>query len=123
VTRADVADAAAALLTGAGHDGRTYDLTGPEAHSLAEIAALLSELSGKPIRDREETLEQARESRAAHGAPEWQVEAWISTYAAIAAGELRTVSDAVERLTGHTATSLAAHVRAHPDCLDHVTAG
>lgn len=35
-----------------------------------------------------------------------QVDAWVSTYTAIAAGELATVSDAVPRLTGHPATGL-----------------
>jgi NAD(P)H dehydrogenase (quinone) len=123
VTRADVADVAVALLTGDGHDGQTYDVTGPEALTLGEVAALLAVLQGKPIRYRDETLEQARASRAPYGAPDWQVEAWISTYTAIAAGELATVSDAVERLAGHPATSLAEYVRAHPDCLDHVSAG
>lgn len=122
VARADVADVVAAILTGGGHDGRTYDVTGPAALTLGEIAAQLAELSGKPIAYKDETLAEARASRASYGAPEWQLEAWISTYGAIAAGELATVSDAVERLAGHAPITLADYVRGHPDCLDHVTA-
>ncbi|OAX60517.1 hypothetical protein A5N15_05965 [Rothia kristinae] len=45
-------------------------------------------------------------SRAGYGAPEWELEAWISTYTAIAAGELAEVTDDVERLTGHPPLSL-----------------
>jgi uncharacterized protein YbjT (DUF2867 family) len=120
VRRADVADVAVALLTGDGHDGATYDVTGPAALSLAEVAATLAEISGKPIAFEDETLSAARESRAGYGAPGWQVEAWISTYTAIAAGELATVSDAVARLAGHEPGTLAGFVRANPGCLDHV---
>ena len=122
VARADVADVAVALLTGDGHEGSTYDLTGPAALTMAEIAATLAELSGKPISYEDETLAAARASRAGYGAPEWQVDAWISTYTAVAAGELEAVTGTVERLAGHPPRSLAAFVRATPGCLDHVVA-
>jgi len=53
------------------------------------------------------TVAEAYASRASYGAPDWQVDAWVSTYTAVAAGELATVSPDVEQLTGHRATSLA----------------
>ena len=49
VARADCAAAAAAVLAGAGHEGRTYDITGPAALSAADRAAVFAELSGKPV--------------------------------------------------------------------------
>ena len=49
--------------------GRTYDVTGPEALSLDEAAAILSEAAGRAIVYERETLEQARESRRPSGAP------------------------------------------------------
>ena len=55
-----------------------------------------------------ETVEQAYSSRAWFGAPQWQLDAWVSTYAAIATGELAIVSDAVVRLTGRPSMPLAA---------------
>jgi NAD(P)H dehydrogenase (quinone) len=122
VSRANVAAVVLALLTGDGYDGATYDVTGREALSLDEAAATLAAASGKRIAYKDETLEEARASRAAYGAPEWQLDAWISTYTAIAAGELAHVTDTVEALTGTPPTTLAEFVRAHPDCLDHVTA-
>jgi uncharacterized protein YbjT (DUF2867 family) len=118
VSRADVADVALALLTGGGHDGATYDVTGPEALTMAEMAATLAACSGRPITYKDETLEEARASRATYGAPTWQVDAWISTYTAIAAGEFDVVTDTVERLTGHPPLTLADFVRAHPECLE-----
>jgi predicted oxidoreductase len=58
-------------------------------------------VTGREIRYENETLEQAWASRAAFGAPDWEVEGWIASYLAIAAGELAVFSDTVERLTGH----------------------
>lgn len=107
VARDDVATAAVAVLTDpAAHAGSTYDLTGPEAFTLAEAAALLSERTGRRVAFRDETLEEAFASRASYGAPGWQVEAWVSTYTAIAAGEMAGVSRDVERLTGRAPRGL-----------------
>ncbi len=100
VLRDDVADALVALLTGEGHEGRAYELTGPEALTLAEIAARLS-TPARPLRFVDETVEEAYASRAAYDAEPWLVDGWVSTYTAIAAGELATVTDDVRRLTGH----------------------
>jgi NAD(P)H dehydrogenase (quinone) len=108
VTIDDVADAATAvLMSPAAHVGATYELTGPQALSLPEIAATLTVGLGREIRFVNETLEEAYDSRATYGAPDWLVDAWVSTYTSIARGEQERVSPDVERLTGHPATSLA----------------
>lgn len=107
VARADVAACAAAVLRDPGpHAGATYTLTGPEALSLAEVAAQVGELEGRSVRYVAETLDEAYGSRAAYGAPDWQVEAWVSTYTAIASGELAEVTDDVRRLSGRRARGL-----------------
>ncbi|WP_188261241.1 SDR family oxidoreductase [Azospirillum tabaci] len=48
-TRADYADAAVAVLTGSGHEGKTYELAGDEAVTLADLAAEISRQTGKDI--------------------------------------------------------------------------
>ena len=107
VAQDDIADVAVAVLLDPGrHDDRTFNLTGPEALSLAEVAQTVSDVTGRPVRYHAETLEEAYASRARYGAPEWQVDAWVSTYTAIAAGEMAAVSDAVPTLAGHPATAL-----------------
>jgi len=96
VARDDLAEAAAAVLTEPErHAGRTYELTGAQALTMAEIATRLN------ARYENETLEEAHASRASIDAPEWMVEGWVTTYAAIARGELDLVTDHVEHLTGH----------------------
>jgi uncharacterized protein YbjT (DUF2867 family) len=112
VARADIAEAAAAVLAGEGHEGAIYDLTGPEAFSLAEAAETITRVTGTPVRYHDETVEEAYASRAGYGAPEWLLEAWVSTYTAIADGDLERVSDDVRRLTGRAPQSLEAFLRA-----------
>jgi uncharacterized protein YbjT (DUF2867 family) len=113
VAQDDIADAAVAVLRDpAPHAGATYDLTGPAALTLAAAAATISAVTGREVRYSPETLEEARASRASYGAPGWQVDAWVSTYTAIAAGELATVSTAVPELTGHPARTLTEVLRA-----------
>ncbi|KUL23792.1 SDR family oxidoreductase [Actinoplanes awajinensis] len=102
VAQDDIADAAVAVLRDPGaHAGRTYGLTGPEALSLTEIAAIVG-ATYHP-----ETVDEAYASRASYGAPPWQLDAWVSTYTAIAAGELSTVTTDVAELTGRPPTPVA----------------
>jgi NAD(P)H dehydrogenase (quinone) len=109
VARDDVARVAAAVLRDpAAHRDQTYDLTGPEALTLDEAAAVLSEVTGRAISFQNESLPEAYASRAVYQAPDWQVEAWVSTYTAIASGELSRVTDHVQKLTGREPLSLRA---------------
>jgi NAD(P)H dehydrogenase (quinone) len=104
VARADVAEVVAALLTG-DHDGETHDITGPEALTMAEVAQRLT-AAGRPTAFRDQTVAEAYESRRVYGAPDWQLDAWVSTYTAIAGGDVAEVTGTVERFTGHPARSL-----------------
>ncbi len=98
VARDDIGEVAAAVVGDAdGHGGKTYDMTGPEALSLSEAAALVSAAAGREVVYEEETLEEARESRRPSGRPDWEIEGWVTSYAAIATGALERVSDTVER--------------------------
>ncbi|WP_024368496.1 SDR family oxidoreductase [Arthrobacter sp. TB 26] len=108
VARADIARSAVTVLRDpALHIGRTYDLTGPEDISLATAADLLTAGTGRTITFHNETLEEAYASRASYGAPPWQVDAWVSTYTAVAAGELAGPTSAVHELTGREPLGLA----------------
>ncbi|MBD8059206.1 SDR family oxidoreductase [Cellulomonas sp. JH27-2] len=107
VARADVARSAAAVLAAPDdHAGQTFDLTGPAALTLEEAAAIITEVTGRPTTYHRETVDEAYASRRQYDAPDWQLDAWVSTYTAIAAGELAAVTDAVERLTGRVPVDL-----------------
>lgn len=121
VARNDVADVAVAvLLRGGDHDGRSYDVTGPEGITLYQAAEELSRVTGRDIVYHAETLEEAYASRASYGAPEWEVEGWVTSYAAVASGELAVVSDTVSDLTGHAPMTLAGFLRRYPESYKHL---
>jgi NAD(P)H dehydrogenase (quinone) len=123
VARDDIADVAVAVLLADGdrHDGRSYDLTGPEALTMAEVAERLSELAGRTITYHPETLEEAYASRASYGAPDWEVDGWVTTYVAIAKGQLEAVSGDVAAVAGHPPMGLDDFLRRNPDSLRHLT--
>ena len=120
VARDDVAEVAAAVIASSGHDGETLELTGPEAISLDEAADRLGKFIGRPIGYHPETEAEAYASRSVFGAPDWEVEGWVTSYQAIANGEMDVVSDTVSRLTGHEATNLEAFLKAHPESYQHL---
>lgn len=108
VVREDVAEVAAAVLgRPEAHIGATYDLTGPQALTLDEVAEVISVGTGRTVIYQPETVEEAHASRASYNAPRWQVEGWVSSYLAIAAGEMQSVSDTIPQIAGRRATTLA----------------
>jgi uncharacterized protein YbjT (DUF2867 family) len=108
VARADVADVAVEVLRDPeAHAGATYTLTGPEALTLDEVAARAGTVLGRKLRFENESVEAAYASRrAAYGAEDWQLDAWVSTYTAIADGSVAEVTDDVRRVTGRAPRTL-----------------
>jgi NAD(P)H dehydrogenase (quinone) len=122
VSRDDLADVAAAVLLddSPALDGAVLDVTGPEALSLDDAAAVLAEVTGRPATYRRQTVEEAWATRRPSGHPDWEVEGWVTSYRAIAAGELSRVTDVVPTLTGHPARTVAEHLHAHPEDWAHL---
>ena len=122
VSRDDIADVTAAVLLddSTALDGQALEVTGPEALSMAEAAAVLAEVTGRPAAYRQQTVEEAWATRRPSGHPDWEIEGWVTSYLAIAAGELSAVTDVVARLAGHRARTVAEHLRAHPEDWAHL---
>lgn len=123
VSHDDIADVATHVLLDDDvrrHDGAAYDLTGPQALTLADVVEALSSATGREITYHAETLDEAYASRERYGAPRFEVDGWVSSYAAIAAGELSRVSDTVERLVERPAQSFAAWLDDYPEEWAHL---
>ena len=121
VSRDDLAAVTIAVLTTSGHDGASYEITGTHALTLAEAAEEFSNATGLPTSYHPETIEEARASRAKFNPSDWELEAWVSTYVAIATGEISVVSHTVEALTGHAPQTLVDYVHKHPESYEHIS--
>jgi NAD(P)H dehydrogenase (quinone) len=106
VSRDDVGAAAAGLLTSDGHAGAIYNATGPERLSGAERAAIVAEVTGKPMSFMTITEEQLRGGLAQAGLPEDVVNAVASIQASFVAGAFDILTGDVERLSGQPPKSL-----------------
>ena len=100
VARDDVAAAAAGILIGDGHAGAIYTATGPERLSGAARAALIAEITGRPLAFLAITEEQLRAGLTKAGLPAGAVNTVVSIQASFAAGAFDIVTGDVERLGG-----------------------
>ena len=101
VAREDAGRVAAGILADPGrYENQTLDVTGPEALTLDEIAAILTRVWGRPVTYVRETVEEAYESRKKWPAAQWEYDSWVSTYTSIARGEMDVVSTTVRDVTG-----------------------
>jgi uncharacterized protein YbjT (DUF2867 family) len=109
----DVAAVAACALTGPGHAGMAYALTGPQALSPAEMTHILGEVLGRRLRyvDVPEADFAAQLRRL--GLPDYVVEGLMGVFAAIRAGKLAQISRDVERVTGRPARTFETWCREH----------
>ncbi|MFF6950698.1 NmrA family NAD(P)-binding protein [Streptomyces iakyrus] len=105
----DIAAVAAHALTTDGRVAEDLVITGPEALSHADAAAVLSEVTGRPVTHRRLTCEQLRDRLARDLPPEFAA-VLAALDGAIAQGAEDRVTDTVERLTGRPPRSLRAHV-------------
>ncbi|MFI2233273.1 SDR family oxidoreductase [Nocardia testacea] len=106
-TRADLAEAAAIVLTSPENQaGRTYELTGDAAWTLADLAAEATAVSGKTVSYTDLPAAQYAEILTGAGLPGFLVELLVDADTRIAEGALATVTPDLARLLGRPATSL-----------------
>jgi uncharacterized protein YbjT (DUF2867 family) len=109
----DIASAAAVALTGEGHEGRAYDLSGPEALTYQQIAGLLSRLLGRTITYVNLPEEDFKKTLLGLGAPEWQPAAFIDLMRYSNQGQASDVLGSVQQITGRKPTSFEQFARDH----------
>jgi len=131
VSKRDCVASAAAVLTSSGHEGATYEITGPELYAFRQAAAIASEISGRPIEYVDVTDDEKLAMWDAAGVPRaysdglmnddgtgvWGSEEMISYERAIREGYFSICSHHVELLTGRPARSLREVFCAHLDAL------
>jgi NAD(P)H dehydrogenase (quinone) len=100
IAAADVAQAAARVLTSLGHENMTYVLSGPEALGYPDVAARLSAVFARQVGYEDQAPEQARELMRANGLSRWQAAGDLERFEWIRQGGAATVTGTVRELTG-----------------------
>jgi NAD(P)H dehydrogenase (quinone) len=106
-TRADLAAAAAAVLTGNGHENTVYELTGDTAWNYAELAEALSQTVGREIEYHSVSAEEHVEMLVANGTPRFLAELFAAVYRGIADGQFAETTKDLRTLIGRPTTPLA----------------
>jgi uncharacterized protein YbjT (DUF2867 family) len=107
----DIAEIAAKVLTGSGHEGKTYPLTGPEALTMTEVAAKLSAAIGKTVRYVNVPPEDARKAQLAAGMPPYLADALFELFAERRNGKEAKVWPDAATLLGRRPTSFDEFAR------------
>jgi uncharacterized protein YbjT (DUF2867 family) len=109
----DVADVAVECLLGAGHVGRAYTLTGPEAITFERVAAELSAATGRPVRYVHVSDDDARHAMIGDGLPPMVAEAIVAIFATQRTGWMATTTTDVRDVTGRQPRSITGFAREH----------
>lgn len=107
----DIAEIAARVLTGSGHEGKTYPLTGPEALTMTQVAEKLSAATGKTIRYVNVPPEAARQAQLAAGMPPYLADALFELFAERRNGKEAKVWPDAQALLGRRPTSFDEFAR------------
>jgi uncharacterized protein YbjT (DUF2867 family) len=111
----DIGAAAARVLTGKGHDGKAYELTGPRSITYDEAARILSQAVGREIKHVAVTPEQFKQGALSMGMPEPYVDALVDLDRAYATGGLTQVTPTVKELTGRDPIRFEQFARDYAD--------
>jgi uncharacterized protein YbjT (DUF2867 family) len=109
----DLAAVAVAALTRTGHEGKTYDITGPEALTHAEMAERLSQVLDRPVKFVDLPEQAFREALRALRMPDWQADGLMEDYAHYRRGEASGISSTVEEATGQAPHRFSEFARDH----------
>lgn len=112
----DIAAVGVEILKGDGHEGMTYDLTGPEALSMQEVVAIMNDVTGRQIQFIDVPEEATREAMQREGAPDWMINALLELQGVYKSGSGNYMTDTVEKLTGRKPHTFWQFVQDYKEC-------
>jgi uncharacterized protein YbjT (DUF2867 family) len=107
----DIAEVAVAALTEAGHEGKSYELTGPQALTHAEMAECLSTVLGRQIKFVDISPEAMGETLLSVGFPVWQADGLLEDYAHYRRNEAVAVTSGIQDAIGKAPRSFETFAR------------
>jgi uncharacterized protein YbjT (DUF2867 family) len=109
----DIAAAAVAVLTGSGHEGKKYVITGPEPLTYAEVADKISVAIGQNVTYVDVPLEAAKKALLDGGAPEWFAEGQMEQFRFRWQGRQSRVTPTIAEVTKKAPTTFDEFAREH----------
>ena len=109
----DIAAVAAAALAEPGHEGKVYEVTGPESLSYADVARIFSSVLGRDIKHVNVPLETAKQGMIQSGLPEWAADAINELSQGMAEGIFDRVTDVAHTIGKTEPITLERFVREH----------
>jgi uncharacterized protein YbjT (DUF2867 family) len=119
----DIAAVAVATLTGGGHAGKTYTLTGPQALTFYQVASILSRQTGRPLRHVRVPPDKVRVALQGRGVAAWYADDMAKLHSMLAVGYEEVVTDDIHRVTGRPPRTLAQFAGDHAGVLTRPPAG
>lgn len=111
-SREDLAEAAVAVLLGSDHEGKVYELAGDQAFSLKDLAAAISEVTGKDIPYRNLSEGEYKDALVSHNVPEGFAAMIASWDVSASKGDLYSEDKTLSQLIGRPTTPLVDSVKA-----------
>jgi NAD(P)H dehydrogenase (quinone) len=111
-SRADMGAAGAAVLTGTGHENKSYEISNDTSYSFQDIARILSDLSNKTIQYFSPTAEEFGSALAAAGVPAGAIEMTAGFCVGMAQGEFDFPGTDLEKLLGRKPETAAQFLKA-----------
>lgn len=109
----DIGAVAAVVLTGQGHEGQAYEISGPAALSFHDVADTFTKVLGRKIEYVNVPMAAYRQTLSRFLTNEWHLNAVCELFGEIAAGQPLHVTDTVQKLTGKAPASLEQFIRDH----------
>jgi NAD(P)H dehydrogenase (quinone) len=111
ISRDDIARALAAACLDSSTAGNLYELTGPQALTMSEVADAISQVTGRTVTFDSISEEEYMAICLEDGIPEPFAKVLASMYRAVENGEFETVTDHVQQLTGTPAETVESYLR------------
>lgn len=107
----DIAVVAVAALTEPGHEGKAYEITGPQLLSYDDVAAVFSRVTGKPVKYQDIPTATAKQAMLGMGIPDWNCDGINELMDQMRADQYTMTTDVVSRVGHKAPTTLEQFVR------------
>lgn len=113
VTRRDIAEALAMVLTTNGHENKSYEIANAESYSFQDVADVISKLSGKQIKYISPDVEEFKKTLAGYNIPPMMIDLFAAFAIAFSKDEMNVPDKTLSNLIGRNTVSLEEFLKSY----------